>query len=453
MRQDMTYRAHARAALALGIPLIGSHIAQFSITITDTIMLGWYGIEELAAVTLAGSFWFLLFIIGSGFAFAVSPMVASAQSSGKVTQIRRITRMGMWISMIYGAAMFPLLYWSAPLLRAIGQDPHISELAQAYLRIAYWGMFPALMVMVLKNYLSGLERAGIVLWITIITLIANGFLNYALIFGNWGAPELGVKGAAIASVLVQIIGFLVLVIYIHKKLPEHAMFQRFWHSDREAIAEVFRMGWPIGITLLAESGLFSASAVMVGWIGTSELAAHGIALDIAALSFMVHVGLSNAATVRAGQAYGIKDERNLKKGALVIIAMSVCVSVLVVILFLGIPETLVGLFLSPDDPNRAVIIPIGVSLLAVAALFQFADGAQVNALGLLRGVHDTKIPMIIAAIAYWPLGLSAGYILGFVYGFGAVGVWAGLVVGLAVAAAFMMLRFWTKSSRIGAINE
>ena len=153
--------------------------------------------------------------------------------------------MGMWISLIYGVAMFPLMFWSEPILRAIGQDPHVSQLAQAYLRIAYWGIFPALMVMVLKNYLSGLERAGIVLWITLLTLVANGILNYALIFGNWGAPELGVRGAATASVLVQLIGFIVLVIYIHKKLPEHAMFQRFWISDREARGMSFAWGGPL----------------------------------------------------------------------------------------------------------------------------------------------------------------------------------------------------------------
>ncbi len=452
MQTEMTYGAHARATLALGLPLIGSHLAQFAITITDTIMLGWYGVEELAAVTLAGSFWFLLFIIGSGFAFAVSPMVASAQASGEVAQIRRITRMGMWISLIYGVLVLPVMIWSAPLLRAIGQDPHISQLAQNYLRIACWGVFPALMVMVLKNYLSGLERAGIVLWITILTLFANGVLNYALIFGNWGAPELGVRGAAIASVSVQALGALVLAFYIHRKLPEHAMFQRFWRSDREAMSAVFRMGWPIGMTLLAESGLFSASAVMVGWVGTAQLAAHGIALDIAALAFMLHVGLSNAATVRAGQAYGLKNELRLKRGARVVIAMSLFIAVLVVGAFLTFPEFLVGLFLAPDDPNRAVIIPIGISLLAVAALFQFADATQVIALGLLRGVHDTKVPMIIAAIAYWPLGLTAGYVFGFIFGYGAVGVWAGLVVGLAVAGVFMMVRFWTISSKIGMNN-
>ena len=448
MATDMTYRAHARATLLLGLPLIGSHLAQFAIHMTDTLMLGWYDIKALAAVTIAGSFWFLLFIMGSGFAFAVAPMVASAEASGQGTQVRRVTRMGMWISLIYGVAVLPLMWWSGPLLILMGQDVEISQIAQEYLRITCLGTLPALMVMVLKNYLAALERAGIVLWITLSAVVLNALVNYALIFGNFGAPELGVKGAAISSLLMQTLSFIALAIYILRKMPEHAMFQRFWRIDREAFGAVFQMGWPIGLTNLAESGLFTASAVMVGWIGTAELAAHGIALQLTAITFMVQVGFSNVATIRAGQAYGKRDALSLKRGAQVVLAMSAVVSVFVVIAFLTIPAPLVGAFLAPDDPERGLIIGIGVSLLAVAALFQFADSAQVMALGLLRGVHDTRVPMIIATVAYWPLGLSTGYLLGFTYGYGAVGVWMGLVVGLAAAGVLMMYRFWATGVRI-----
>jgi len=448
MTTDNSYRAHARATLLLGLPLIGSHLAQFSIHITDTLMLGWYDIEALAAVTLAGSFWFLLFIMGSGFAFAVAPMVASAQSSGQNRDVRRVTRMGMWISLIYGVAVLPLMYWSAPILIAMGQDENLSALAQEYLRITCWGTLPALLVMVLKNYLAALERAGVVLWITLVAVVLNALANYALIFGNFGAPELGVSGAAIASLIMHSLSFIALAIFIARALPEHALFQRFWRPDREAFSAVFRLGWPIGLTNLSESGLFTASAVLVGWIGTAELAAHGIALQLTALAFMVQVGFSNTATVRAGQAYGRHDAAGLKRGALVLVAMSMLVSVFVVIIFLTIPEPMVGLFLDPTDPQRGQIIVIGASLLAVAALFQFADSAQVIALGLLRGVQDTKVPMIMAAFAYWPLGMGASLLFGFTLGLGAVGVWLGLVVGLGVASVLMMYRFWTKGVQI-----
>ncbi len=448
MATDMTYRAHARATLLLGLPLIGSHLAQFAIHMTDTLMLGWYDVKALAAVTLAGSFWFLLFIMGSGFAFAVAPMVASAEASDQGTQVRRVTRMGMWISLIYGVVVLPLMWWSGPLLVLLGQDVEISQIAQGYLRITCWGTLPALMVMVLKNYLAGLERAAIVLWITLGAVVLNALVNYALIFGNFGAPELGVGGAAISSLLMQSLSFIALAIYIARALPEHALFQRFWRIDREAFGAVFHLGWPIGLTNLSESGLFTASAVMVGWVGTQELAAHGIALQLAAITFMIQVGFSNVATVRAGRAYGRRDALGLKRGAQVVVAMAMATSVFVVIAFLTIPEPLIGAFLAPDDSQRGAIIGIGVSLLAVAALFQFADSAQVMALGLLRGVHDTKVPMLIAAVAYWPLGLSASYLLGFTYGYGAVGVWLGLVVGLGVAGVLMMYRFWTTGVRI-----
>ena len=448
MSQIKTYRAHARATLMLGLPLIGSHLAQLSISMIDTLMLGWYDVQALAAVTLAGSFWFLLFIVGSGFAFAVSPMVASYQASGQGREVRRVTRMGMWVSLIYGVIVLVPMWWSGTVLQWMGQEPQIAQIAQDYLRILCWGTLPALMVMVLKNYLAGLERAGIVLWVTLTAVGLNALLNYALIFGNWGAPELGVRGAAIASVTLHSLSFVALAVYIMRQLPDHALFSRFWRMDREAFVAVYRLGWPIGLTNLAESGLFTASAVMVGWVGSRPLAAHGIALQLTAMTFMIQVGLSNAATVRAGQAYGRRDAANLKRGALIVMAMSALVAICVIATFLAVPAPLVGLFLAPDDPERAQIIAIGVSLMAVAALFQFADSAQVVALGLLRGVHDTRVPMLMAAVAYWPLGLSAGYVFGFILGLGAVGVWLGLVVGLGVAGVLMMYRFWTSGVRI-----
>ncbi|PIE14906.1 MAG: MATE family efflux transporter [Rhodobacterales bacterium] len=446
--EPMTYRAHLRAILVLGLPLVGSHLAQFSITMTDMLMLGWYDVKALAAVTLAGSFWFVLFIVGSGFAFAVSPMVASAQSSGQPQQMRRITRMGMWISLLYGLCVLPPMFWAAPLLIAMGQEPDIAALAQDYLRIMCWGTLPALLVMVLKNFLAAIGKAGIVLWVTLAAFVLNAMLNYALIFGHFGAPELGVRGAAIASLILNTLSFVALALYIARTLPDFTLFQRFWHLDRAAFAAVFRLGWPIGLTNLSESGLFAAAAVLVGWIGTAELAAHGIAMQLTTLTFMAQVGLSNTATVRAGHAYGLRDALNLKRGAQVLLLLALTVSVLVVSAFLILPEPLIGLFLDPEEAQRSTITAIGVNLLAMAALFQFADSAQVNALGLLRGVQDTKIPMLIAAIAYWPLGLGSSYLFGFVLGFGAVGVWIGLVVGLMSAGVLLMYRFWSRALHI-----
>ncbi|MEM9551466.1 MAG: MATE family efflux transporter [Pseudomonadota bacterium] len=438
----MSYAAHSRAILVLGLPLIGGHLAQFAIGLTDTVMLGWYGVEALAAVTLAGSYFFTLFLMGSGFAWAVMPMVARFHAEDDETGVRRSARMGLWLSLLYGFAAMPILIWSEPILLAMGQEPTVAADAARYLNVAGWGIFPALIVMVLKSYLAALERTQIVLWITVLAAVMNAITNYALIFGNWGAPELGVIGAAVASVVTQLVSLAGVILYVLFVVPEHALFQRIWRPDWEMFARVFRLGVPIGLTTLSEVSLFAASAIMMGWLGTIPLAAHGIALQLASATFMVHLGLSNAATVRAGNAFGRRDRDHLKRGAVAVTGMSLAMACLTIILFLTLPEPLIALFLEREDPAFDQIIALGVGLLAVAALFQLMDGAQVIALGLLRGLQDTGRPMVIAALSYWAVGMPASYVLGFVLGWEGFGVWLGLVAGLFVAAILLSWRFW-----------
>jgi len=441
------YRQHLRAVLGLGLPLVGSHLAQFAITLSDAVMLGWYSVAALAAEVLGGTLFFVLFIMGSGFAWAVMPMVASADAAGEAAQVRRVTRMGLWASALFGLACLPVTLGAGTLFHLMGQDPATAALAADYVAIAGWGLVPAIMVMVLKSALASLERTAVVLWVTLAAVVLNIGVNYALIFGNLGLPELGVRGAAIASVTVNLASFVVLAVYVARALPEHAMFARLWRPDWEALARVFRLGWPIGLTNLAEVGLFAASSVMMGWFGTVPLAAHGIALQVTSLVFMVHVGLSNVATVRAGQAQGRGDGAGLRDGARVVLAVSGTVACATVLLFLALPDLLIGLFLDPADPEREAVIAIGRGLLAAAALFQLVDAAQVLSLGLLRGVQDTRVPMVIAGLSYWAVGVPASYVLGFTLGLGGAGIWLGLALGLALAGVFMLWRFWGWSVR------
>lgn len=442
MLKVMTTSAHARAIAVLGLPLIGGHLAQMSIGVTDTVMLGWYGVEALAAVTLASTYFFVLFIFGSGFAMAVMPMVASYQAEGDETSIRRATRMGLWLSFGFALLALPLMIFAAPILRLMGQEEAIVVSGASYLSIAGWGILPALFVMVIKSYLAALERTQVVLWITLVAAIVNGLVNYALIFGNWGAPEMGVAGAATASLCTQIVSLIGVVAYVRIYLPEHDLFRRLWGADWDMLKKVFRLGWPISITVLSEVGLFAASAVMMGWLGTIPLAAHGVALQLASLTFMVHLGLGNAGTVRAGNAYGRSDAPHLARGALVVTAMSLVFSVVTVAFFFLFPEFFIGIFILADDPARVEILEIGVGILFMAGLFQLVDGTQAIALGVLRGVQDTRRPMVYAAISYWGIGMPCSYLLGFTYGLDGVGVWAGLGIGLAVAAILLNLRFW-----------
>jgi len=447
MNTVQSNRYHVKRLLALGLPLIGSHIAQFAITLTDALMLGWYSVEALAAEVLGGMIFFVLFIAGSGFAWAVMPMVASAQASGHEAQVRRVTRMGCWASILFALLVLPVMIWSEPILLALGQEPEISALAGQYLEIVGYVIVPALLVMVLKSYLVALEHTQFVLWVTLVAVGLNVLVNYAFIFGNLGAPELGIRGAAIASLSVTMLSLIALVFYVAYATPEHSMFQRFWRPDWEALRDVFRLGWPIGMTNLAEVSLFAASSVMMGWFGTLPLAAHGIALQIASVAFMVHFGLSNAATVRAGQAIGRGDPDSLRAGAIVAVVMSGVFASCTVFIFLAFPEFLIGVFMSPNEPEREAVIVIGIGLLAAAAVFQVVDAGQVMALGLLRGVQDTRIPLVIAVISYWIIGVPVSYVLGFTMGLGGVGIWIGLAIGLAVAAILLLVRFWRWSNR------
>ena len=446
----MSNSGHVRAIATLGLPLIGGHLAQFSITLTDTVMMGWYSIEGLAAVTLAGTFFFVLFIFGSGFAQAVMPLVASQFANGDEVQMRRTTRMGLWMSFVFALVVMPLFFFSDPVLRALGQTDALAAEAQSYLRIAGWGIIPALGVMVLKSHLAAMERTKVVLWVTLIAAVANMFLNYALIFGNWGMPEFGLRGSAIASLIVQILSLGVIVAYVMRALPEQQLFARLWRPDWDAFFLVGRLGVPIGFTMLAEVGLFAASTLMMGWLGTIALAAHGVALQLASVTFMVHLGLSNAATVRAGNALGRRDAEHLARGAKVVITLSMLMALATILVFVLFPEPLISLFLDSAEPNKAAIIATGTILLVMAGVFQLVDAAQVMALGLLRGLRDTKVPMSYAVFSYWVIGAPCSYLLGFTFGFGGAGIWGGLAIGLAFAAVLMMARFWRLGPKIVA---
>jgi len=266
--------------------------------------------------------------------------------------------------------------------------------------------------------------------------------NYAFIFGNWGAPEMGVAGAALASVSTQVVSLVGVVLYILIKVPQHQLFVRFWRADTQMMARVFRLGVPISLTSLSEVGLFAASAMMMGWLGVIPLAAHGIAVQLASITFMVHLGLSNVATIRAGNALGRRDVPHMARGAKVVTALSIGFAALTIVGFVLWPEPLISAFMQEGEPARADILAIGVGLLAMAALFQLVDGTQAVALGMLRGVQDTAVPMWMAAFSYWIVGMPFSYYLGFVRGWEGIGVWAGLVIGLGVASILLSARFW-----------
>ena len=438
-----SYKLHFKATLSLGLPLIGSHLMQMVPGLTDTIMLGWYGVDELAASVLAHSLFFIILIVGSGFAITVMPMVASAAAIDDKTSVRRSVRMGLWISIIYSIFFIPILLFSENLFLILGQEEHLAKSAQTYLRIAGWSIVPGLLIMVLKSFFSALERPNVVLLSLIIGGMVNIILNYTLIFGNFGMPELGLTGAAIATLVTTILSILILLYFclFKDEYSLYLIFNNIWRMDIEAFKEVFKLGLPVGITMLAESGLFSATAVMMGWLGTNALAAHGIAIQISGITFMIYLGLANAGTVRVGRAVGRMDNSGLKLASISVIILTIGAVLIVAFTFLSVPKPLLMLFLSPSHVDTPSIILIGVPLLAIAAIFQIADGLQVVVLGLLRGLKDTAIPMVITTICYWGIGIPCSYLFGFVFNWGGNGIWFGLVIGLTLASAFLSSRY------------
>lgn len=439
-----SWTSHVKGTIALGVPLVGAQLAHMAINTTDVILVGWLGTTELASVVLATQMFFIVFIFGTGFTAAVVPLVAYALGRNDQVGVRRAVRMGLWIVLAYGAVTAPLLWYSEPILLFLGQAPDVASLAQGYLRIAQWGIFPALGLMAIRSFVTGLEKGGIVLVVTIGMFLVNAILAYMLIFGHFGAPAIGLNGAAIASVVANVTGFLAAVFYIQSqpRMRSFEMFVRFWRPDWDMLREIFLLGLPISFTILAETSLFAAASLLMGMIGKEELAAHGIALQLASIAFMIPLGLAQVATVRVGLAYGRRDMTGVRRAAVSVLLVSLCFSICGSTLFALLPHELGGLFLDTRQAEARSVLDYAVALIVIAGVFQLADGLQAVAAGLLRGLKDTTVPMVLALIAYWPIGFACAYIFAFPLGYGGQGVWFGFVTGLAAAAALLCGRFY-----------
>ena len=430
----------------LGLPIVGGNIAQFSSSVVDTAMLGHYDPKTLASLIVASSVFFILLIVGGGFSFALVPVVAAHDARDEDTLVRRNTRMAIWLSIIFSTLVFPILYWSDSVLMFLGQSEELSQSAHEYLRIMAFVMFPALLDVTLRCYLTGLKHTNIVLWATVSGLICKTIIGWLFVFGKFGCPELGIEGAALSTLAGTLVILIFFVWHAQRYFPQHELFKNIWKPDVAALRRIFTLGLPIGLTYLAESGLFSGVTIMVGWIGEIEVASHGIAMQIMAITFMVHLGISQIATTLIGNAYGREDSLEvLRRIGICAISMSSAFAFMIIIVFLSVPESLLSLFIDNSNPDSVAILSIGVSLMIIAACFQLTDGLQAVGLGLLRGMQDVKVPFIIALVSYWGVGFTTSYLLGIKFSYGPQGVWLGLVTGLAIASVLLLTRFWHKT--------
>jgi len=437
------WRSDILPTLALGLPLAGAQLAQMAINTTDVLMIGRLGAEELAASVLAFNFYMLLWFFGMGVLQAVIPLAARARGQRKPRDLRRAVRMGFWVSVLFCIPVWIVLLFIEPILVALGQEPRLAELAGLYMFYLQWTMLPALLIMAVRGFLTVMERTQVVLLATIAGAIVNAILDYLLIFGEFGFPRLELVGAGIASVFSAATTCLFLFAYalLHPKLRRYYILGRIWRSDWPVFFQIVRMGTPIALTIIAEGSLFTASSIMIGWLGTLPLAGHGIALQIASLTFMVPVGLSVAAMTRVSLAAGRGDHAGIGRAGWTSLSVTMLFMGSFAVLFWTIPETLVGFYLDLDDPQAQDVLSYGASFLLVAALFQLADGGQIIGVNNLRGLGDTTIPLFYALFGYWIVGISLSLGLGFLAGWGGVGVWCGLAGGLASVAVLANRRF------------
>ena len=437
------WAAEARATLSLAWPLILAQLAQISLNATDTLMMGWLGPQSLAAGALAFNVYLAIYLFGLGVVTAVAPMVSQARGARQPRQVRRAVRQAGWAALIVGVPASLFLWQVRPFLLLLGQQPDIAAAAEGYMRALLWGLVPGLWYVVLRITVAAMGRPRAILPVAVVGLCLNALGNYALMFGHFGFPALGLVGAGISTAVVNVCMMAMLCGYVvtQRHLRRYALLVRWWRPDWPTLREVFRIGLPVGAGILAEAGLFAATAPMMGLIGTTQLAAHAIAMQYAAVAFMVPLGVSQAATIRVGLAAGARDRINVGRAGWVALSAGAVFTTITALLFWLAPWPLVALFLDLDQPANVVVATMAVSLLAYAALFQLFDGAQVIGAATLRGLKDTRTPMLQAVFGYWVVGFTSCVLLAFPLGLGAAGVWIGLALGLAVVASLFLLRF------------
>jgi MATE family multidrug resistance protein len=442
-----------RATLALAWPLMLANLTMQLIQATDVVLLGWLGPKELAAAALALSLSFGMILFALGVLTASSPMIASAlgERFNAVRDVRRTFRQSLWAAALMTVPTLIVLWNAEPIILAFGQDPELARLAAWFLKGYMWVIPPWMLFQVMRNFLSALERPGWVLVISAAGIPLNALVAWSLIFGHLGMPALGLIGGGIGSAIVWTAMALALAVVIltDRQFRRFHLFGRFWRPDWPRFRQLFRLGGPIGLTMGFEGGVFSAAAYLMGLFGAPSVAAHQIALQIAATTFMIPLALGQAATVRVGIAYGRRDASGIALAGWTAFALSTAFMALMATLMFLFPRDLITLFLD-DTPANATVISLGVSFLLIAALFQIVDGWQVVAAGMLRGIHDTRVPMIFALFGYWAIGLGVGIALAFSMDWRGIGIWTGLAAGLGVVAVLMLLR-WARRVRLGLV--
>lgn len=449
-----------RATIALATPLALANLLQMLTYSIDVIFIARLGDEQLAASALAVSLFGLVLWAMTALTGAVAPLIAEAMGASRtslrpaIRPVRRSVRMALWLAVITGVFGMGICLLLEPIMRATGQQESIIELSKEYNYVIIFSMVPMLLAGVLRNFVSALGRPIFATAITGVGIFVNGFANYAFIFGNFGAPELGLTGAAIATILTSLVTLAIYVIAIRYdvKLHRYHVFGRLWSPDWKRFWQIVRVGTPIALTVTAEAGIFGAAAFMMGRFGSAELAGHTVALQLAALAFQVPFGVGQAVTIRVGYFYGARDREGIKRAGWAAMVIGTGFMLFTAGAMVFAPYSLLSIYVDPDDAKNAALVGFALQYLVLAAAFQIVDGVQAVAAGALRGLQDTRVPMWIAIFSYWVPGIGISIGLGFFTPLQGIGVWIGLATGLSFAAVLLLWR-WMARERLDLIPE
>jgi MATE family multidrug resistance protein len=438
--------------LKLAAPMALTQLGQIVMMTTDLALVGRLGEEAVAAAALANTVYFVTFTLGMGVVSAVAPLAAVAFGARDPHRVRRALRVGLWAALLISLPVMAFPLFGEAILRMLGQAEIPSRLAQQYLFGLVWGATPALWLLAIRGFMGALNRPQPVLWITLAAIPANALLVYLLIHGELGLPRLGLFGAGLGHSMVNIAMFLAGLWFAVFRRP-FAKFQvlgHVWRVDWTMMRQLFAIGAPISIAFLMEYGLFSAAALLTGLIGTTALAAHQIALQVTAILFMVPLGIGMAATVRVGHAMGRNDAAGVRRAGLVAALLGVMLGTGLTLLVIVGRFAIARFFLGQTSGSADATLELAATLLLVGATFFVTDGLQSIMAGSLRGMKDTRIPLLFAAVSYWLIGFPAAWGLAFPAHLGAVGVWIGLSLGTLVYATLLVLRFFRLAHRLAS---
>lgn len=441
----MEFKEHFNQTIELAYPVIIGQLGFIMMGVVDSLMVGTLGSAPLAAASLGNIITLVIFIVGIGVSFAVTPLVAISVGANKYSDCGIFFRQSLLVNLSFGFILMAITLICSELLVYLDQPAEVLAQAKSYTRILGLGALPVMLFQTYKQFIEGLSVMKPAMAITILANIINAFTNWTLIFGNLGFPALGLDGAGWATFTSRSFMAILLMLYVMNKkyFKQYDVSFHFKNINLPVIKKILSLGLPSGIQYFFEVGAFAFAAIMIGWLGTEQLAAHQIAINLASISFMVVLGLSMAGGIRVGNAVGEKNIIGVRRAGFTTIFLALCVMAGSGIIFIIFRNILPAFYI-----NDSTVISIASSLLIIAALFQLSDGVQAVGIGILRGLTDVKIPTAITFIAYWIIGLPIGYLLAFKLGWGVQGIWIGLLAGLTTSAILLTLRFNSKSKHI-----